>query len=309
MQIATVTLNPAYDLVGYCSHITLGEVNLIEPTGLHAAGKGINVAKVLKSLNFDVSVTGFLGQDNRDGFSLLFKQLGLIDQFHTVAGRTRINVKLTEQNSQVTDLNFSGFTVNDQNWQDFKRTSLAWLTKMDLVVVSGSLPAGIPLEQFTKWLCELKAHIPNLIFDSSRAALAAGLDARPWLIKPNERELELLVKRPLPTISDIIDAAKTVIEQGIANVVVSLGSQGALWVSEHAIWQAIAPKQNVVSTVGAGDSMVAGLVYGILNQLPMDKTLAFASAVASLSVTQTSVGGTDIEQINRLLPEVKLRAL
>lgn len=96
-RVATITLNPAYDLVGYTAEIERGEVNLVKTTGLHAAGKGINVAKVLKDLGIDVTVGGFLGKENQDGFQLLFSEPGIANRFQVVEGRTRINVKLTEK--------------------------------------------------------------------------------------------------------------------------------------------------------------------------------------------------------------------
>lgn len=105
-RVATITLNPAYDLVGFTPEIERGEVNLVKTTGLHAAGKGINVAKVLKDLGIDVTVGGFLGRDNQDGFQQLFSELGIANRFQVVSGRTRINVKLTEQDGEVTDFNF-----------------------------------------------------------------------------------------------------------------------------------------------------------------------------------------------------------
>ncbi|MEG0057414.1 PfkB family carbohydrate kinase, partial [Hafnia sp.] len=110
-RVATITLNPAYDLVGYCAEIERGEVNRVQTAGLHAAGKGINVAKVLKDLGIDVTVGGFLGKENQDGFQQLFSELGIANRFQVVAGRTRINVKLTEKDGEVSDFNFSGFEV------------------------------------------------------------------------------------------------------------------------------------------------------------------------------------------------------
>ncbi|WP_049218466.1 PfkB family carbohydrate kinase, partial [Serratia marcescens] len=126
-RVATITLNPAYDLVGFCPQIERGEVNRVKTAGLHAAGKGINVAKVLKDLGIDVTVGGFLGKDNQDGFQLLFSDLGIANRFQVVPGRTRINVKLTEKDGEVTDFNFSGFEVTPQDWDRFVSDSLSWL--------------------------------------------------------------------------------------------------------------------------------------------------------------------------------------
>ncbi|MDF7666645.1 1-phosphofructokinase [Orbaceae bacterium ESL0727] len=307
-QVATITLNPAYDLLGFCPAIALGEVNLVNTTDLLPAGKGINVAKVLADLGIKLTVGGFLGSENRDGFNALFSSLNVTDKFQTVAGRTRINVKLTEQNSEVTDLNFSGFIVTDEDWQHFVTDSLKWLPGMDMVAISGSLPAGISLEKLTQWIKQVKAICPRVIFDSSRDALVAGLKAQPWLIKPNDKELEMWIGHALPTLDDIKSAATQLVNEGIENVVVSLGSKGALWVTKNEAWLAKPPKCKVVSTVGAGDSMVAGLMYGLLNKQSIKDCLVFASSVAALSVEQAGVGISNRQAIDNMVSKIEIIA-
>jgi len=150
-----------------------------------------------------------------------------------VEGRTRINVKLTEENSEVTDLNFSGFTITEQDWQSFVTDSLEWLKDFDMIAISGSLPAGVSLDKFTTWMKQVKTICPKVVFDSSRDALVAGLKAKPWLIKPNDKELEMYVGRKLSTLAEIKAAAMELIDDGIENIVISLGSKGALWVTKH----------------------------------------------------------------------------
>lgn len=307
-RIATITLNPAYDLLGFCPKVELGDVNLVQTNALLAAGKGINVAKVLSDLNVQLTVGGFLGKDNRDGFNLLFKSLNVVDKFQTVEGRTRINVKLTEENSEVTDLNFSGFTISEQDWQNFVTSSLEWLKNIDMVAISGSLPAGVSLEKFTQWMKQVKAICPKVIFDSSRDALVAGLKAKPWLIKPNDKELEMWVGRQLPTLDDIKKAAMDLVNGGVDNVIISLGSKGALWVTKHEAWLAKPPKCQVVSTVGAGDSMVAGLMYGLMTEQSIKDTLVFSSSVAALSVGQAGVGVSDLQAVNNMLEKIEIIA-
>jgi 1-phosphofructokinase len=305
-KVVTITFNPAYDLVGFCANIELGEVNLVNTTGLHAAGKGINVAKVLRDLDVGVAVGGFLGQDNQDGFLQLFNQLDIDNKFQIVNGRTRMNVKLTEQNGEVTDLNFSGFTVSKDNWAQFAQDSLVWLKDFDMVAVSGSLPAGIELEAFGEWMKQLTTQCKQVVFDSSRQAFEIGLKASPWLIKPNDKELEIWAGKPLKTRDQIIAAAQDLVQKGIQNVVVSLGSKGALWVTNKEIWLAEPPVCKVVSTVGAGDSMVAGLMYGQLRQQSIDKTLRLASAIAALSVGQSNVGVSNHDELSKMMDKVIL---
>ena len=305
-RVATITLNPAYDLLGFCPKVELGDVNLVQTNALLAAGKGINVAKVLSDLDVQLTIGGFLGKENRDGFNLLFKSLNVIDKFETIEGRTRINVKLTEENSEVTDLNFSGFTISEQDWQHFVTNSLEWLKNIDMVAISGSLPAGVSLDKFTKWMEQVKAICPKIVFDSSRDALVAGLKAKPWLIKPNNKELEMWVGRKLSTLEDVKAAAMELVNDGIENVVISLGSKGALWVTKNEVWLAKPPKCHVVSTVGAGDSMVAGLMYGLMTNRSIKDTLVFASSVAALSVGQAGVGISGCQAVNNMLEKIEI---
>ncbi|VAX76708.1 1-phosphofructokinase [Serratia symbiotica] len=306
-KVATITLNPAYDLVGVCPQVKCGEVNQVQSVGLHAAGKGINVAKVLRDLGVDVTVGGFLGKDNQDGFQLLFRDFGIANRFQVVPGRTRINVKLTEGNGIVTDFNFSGFEVTPACWEHFASNSLSWLGQFDMVAVCGSLPAGVKDDAFSDWMICLRAQCPCIIFDSSCEAFVAGLKAAPWLVKPNRRELEIWAGRPLPILRDLVAAAQALRQQGIAHVVISLGADGGVWVSESGSWIAKPPPCEVVSTVGAGDSMVGALIYGLLMRQSREHILRLATAVSALSVSQINVGVTDRQQLASVMALIDLK--
>ncbi|WP_424406761.1 1-phosphofructokinase [Pasteurella sp. PK-2025] len=309
-KILTITLNTAYDLVGRVKRIDIGEVNQVESLGLYPAGKGINVANVLKDLNADVSVGGFLGQDNQSEFKQMFAKRQLPDYFQSVAGATRINVKITETEADVTDFNFQGYEIQPADWQQFVEHSLRDSQHFDIVAVCGSLPRGVSPEQFADWLKQLSQQGVKVVLDTSHAALTAGLTANPWLVKPNHRELEAWVGHALTDLEAIIAAAKKLQAQGIANVVISMGAEGSIWLSDTQIVQAKPPKcENVVSTVGAGDSMVAGLIYGLTNQLSQQDTLAFASAISALAVSQTNVGISDQRLITPILEQVKMTLL
>lgn len=306
-KVATITLNAAYDLVGRLKRIELGEVNTVETLGLFPAGKGINVAKVLNDLGVEVAVGGFLGEDNQGDFEHMFRITGLQDKFQRVPGKTRINVKITETEADVTDLNFLGYQISAEDWQKFVADLLDYCKEFDIVAVCGSLPRGVTPELFADWLLQLHQAGVKVVLDSSNAALTAGLKANPWLVKPNHRELESWVGHSLPTLNDIIVAAKKLKAQGIANVIVSMGANGSLWLSDNAVVQAQPPKcENVVSTVGAGDSMVAGLIYGFVNNLSQQETLAFASAVSAFAVSQSNVGVSDRALLEPILKQVKV---
>ncbi|MGQ0287422.1 1-phosphofructokinase [Pasteurellaceae bacterium 22721_9_1] len=309
-KVVIITLNTAYDLVGRLPRLQLGEVNSVETLGLFAAGKGINVAKVLHDLGVSVAVGGFMGNDNSGGFERLFDQLQWQDYFHRVAGQTRVNVKITETDAEVTDLNFSGYQIQPQDWQRFVRDSLQYCAAFDVVAVGGSLPQGVSPTQFADWLTELTALGVKVVLDSSNAAFMEGIKAKPWLVKPNHKELETWYGKPLNSLEDIIVAGTELQKQGIANVVVSMGSQGALYISEQEIIHAEAlPCEHIISTVGAGDSMVAGLIYGELNGFSLQKSLAFSTAVSTLALSQSNVGIADLALVEELAVKTKLQAI
>ncbi|RIY31946.1 1-phosphofructokinase [Psittacicella hinzii] len=306
-KVATITLNPALDLVGLVKEIEVGEVNSVETLGLYPAGKGINVAKVLADLGVKSTVTGFLGQDNKGDFEADFAKYQLDDQFARVEGKTRVNIKVTQEDGEVTDLNFQGFAVDQANWQAFVAKTLEVLKGYDYVAVCGSLPRGVELEAFKAWLEQLRDLGCKVIFDSSNKALEVGLQANPWLIKPNWRELEVLTQQKFESIDQVLVAARKLNEQGIANVVVSMGSKGSLWVTKDFVYQAQPPKiTNVVSTVGAGDSMVAGFIYSLVNGLNPEETLRFASAISAYAVTQGNVGVDHISTLDPYKAQVKV---
>ena len=310
MRIATVTLNPAFDLVGRLARIEIGEVNTVETLGLYPAGKGINVAKVLADLGAKLSVTGFLGEENQGNFVQAFAQNGVDDKFYRIAGKTRINVKITETEADVTDLNFLGFEISEQDWKAFIHQSQTWESQYDLVAVCGSLPRGVTPEQFAAWLESLHQQGLKVVLDSSNAALTAGLTAHPWLVKPNRRELEVWAGRSLHTVEEVIEAAEQLRSHGIENVIISMGEKGSVWLNSEGVLQAQPPRcENVVSTVGAGDSMVAGLIYGFSQGWSKEKTLSFASATSALAVSQSNVGISDKQALEQILAQVKLTNL
>ena len=148
------------------------------------------------------------------------------------------------------------------------------------------------------------------MLDSSNAALTAGLTAHPWLVKPNRRELEVWAGRSLHTIEEVIEAAEQLRSHGIEHVIISMGEKGSVWLNGEGVLQAQPLRcENVVSTVGAGDSMVAGLIYGFSQGWSKEKTLSFASATSALAVSQSNVGISDKQVLEQILAQVKLTNL
>ncbi|MEL0658794.1 1-phosphofructokinase [Psychromonas arctica] len=308
-KVVTITLNPALDLTGSLDTLNIGSVSLANKGSLHAAGKGVNVAKVLSDLGAEVTVTGFLGRDNEALFCTLFSEMNAQDEFIRVDGSTRINVKLVEQDGQVSDINFPGVEVSEQAITEFETCLFKLAETHQFFVLAGSLPKGISPELCASWIEKLHQLDKKVIFDSSRAALAAGLDAHPWLIKPNDEELSEFVGRELETPEACQQAAQDLASKGIENIVVSLGAKGVMWLSKDdqndALWRyAQPPKMNVVSTVGAGDTLVAGFCWGYMKQWQAEQTLSFATALSALAVSQVGVGVPSVQVVTDLQKQI-----
>lgn len=308
-RVLTVTLNPALDLTVRLPSLRLGEVNRSDSLQVHAAGKGLNVAQVLADLGHQLTVTGFLGEGNPQAFEQLFAARGFADEFVRVAGDTRSNLKLAEADGRVTDINGPGLAVSEAQRDELLARLERLVPDHDLVVVAGSLPRGIEVQWFVELLQRLKRLGARVALDTSGAALREGLAATPWLIKPNEEELGEARGVALDDSSAIAAEARRLQAEGIAHVVVSQGAHGVSWFSPNAALHANPPRVRVVSTVGAGDSLLAGMLHGLLEGWPAERTLTHATAIAAQAVGQVGFGITDTAQLAELEAAIRLQPL
>lgn len=309
-RILTITLNPALDLTVRVPHLEPGEVNRSQALLSHAAGKGLNVAQVLADLGHSLTVSGFLGEDNQQAFNALMARRGFADAFIRVPGETRSNIKLAEDDGRVTDINGPGPHVNDlaQHALLDKLDHIA--ASHDAVVVAGSLPRGVSAQWLRELVLRLKALGCKVILDTSGEALKEGLRAGPWLVKPNAEELSEALGRPVSSVESQVAAATELQTLGISHVVISHGADGVNWFSRGTQpLQAVPPKVRVASTVGAGDSLLAGMVHGLISGHSPEQTLRSATAIAALAVTQIGFGISDALQLVTLESGVNVRAL
>jgi 1-phosphofructokinase len=268
----------------------------------HAAGKGVNVAQVLADLGHQVTVGGFLGEDNPQAFEMLIARRGFTDAFIRVPGETRSNIKIAEQDGRVTDVNAPGPLVSEQAQHALLEQLARIAPGYDAVVVAGSLPRGITPQWFQGLLQQLKNLGLKVALDTSGEALRAGLNAGPWLVKPNTEELA-------DALGHSTDAIRQLHRQGVEHVVVSDGAAGVSWYSPDTALHATPPKVTVASTVGAGDSLLAGMLHGLLSGDTPEQTLGRATAIAAMAVTQIGFGITDEAQLETLQSGVHVRPL
>lgn len=307
-RVLTVTLNPALDLTVQLPALRLGEVNRSDNLQVHAAGKGLNVAQVLADLGHQLTVTGFLGEANAQPFEQLFAARGFADEFVRVAGETRSNIKLAEADGRITDINGPGLEVDAAQRDELLARLERLVPGHELVVVAGSLPRGVEVPWFVELLQRLARLGARVALDTSGAALREGLALSPWLIKPNEEELAQARGLDPADARALADEARR-LNARIEHVVMSQGAAGVSWFSPAAAWHAQPPKVRVVSTVGAGDSLLAGMLHGLLAGWPAERTLTHATAIAAQAVGQIGFGITDRAQLAELEAAVRLQPL
>lgn len=307
--ILTLTLNPALDLTVQLARLEPGQVNRSEAMHSHAAGKGVNVAQVLADLGHQLTVSGFLGEDNAQAFETLFAQRGFVDAFIRVPGETRSNIKLAEADGRITDLNGPGPRVSAAKQQALLERLEQIAPGHDAVVIAGSLPPGVSAQWLQTLIQRLKSLGLNVALDTSGEALRAGLAAGPWLIKPNTEELAEVLGNDVAGVAAQAQAARRLHAQGIEHVVISHGEQGVNWFSVGAALHATPPKVSVASTVGAGDSLLAGMLHGLLSHELPEQTLRGATAIAAMAVTQIGFGINDRALLAQLEQGVRVRPL
>ena len=306
-MITTICLNPALDRTVTVDSLVPGHVNRIRTARTDVGGKGVNVAVVCRRLGLDAQVIGCAGVDGYSKLRAKAKAEDIGCDFHTVEGAIRINTKVVPlDGSGVTELNEPGPTLTAEDLDVFFDMAAEAAAGSEYVVITGSLPPGCPVHTYRN-LIEL-LHVP-CILDVGGAALAEGVKAKPFLIKPNHHELAATVGRELHTLGDIRAAAQTFVDGGVRHVVVSLGKDGALYVGEEGCFYAPEIPVEVRSTVGAGDALVGGVLYGLVKHGTMRDGFRAGAAAGTASVMTEGTQLINLDDFMRLLPRVALQDL
>ncbi|MDR6774348.1 1-phosphofructokinase [Azospirillum sp. BE72] len=262
--VVTVTLNPAIDQTITVEALKPGSVHRAKAVRHNAGGKGVNVASCLADWGTPVIATGLLGSGNSAPFEAMFQAKGIADAFLRLPGETRVNIKIADlAANDTTDINLPGLSADAGALGRVRETVLGLLEPGTPVLLAGSLPDGLPADAYAGLTADFTAAGARVVLDSSGAPLTAALastGALPHCIKPNRHELEDWAGRALPTDADLLEAARGLQRRGVAVVVVSLGADGALFVSGERALHGRLPPVTALSTVGAGDAMVAGLI-------------------------------------------------
>ena len=292
-MIYTVTLNPAIDYNVSLNETLKPGMNRTHDETVHFSGKGVNVSVVLNRLGVQSVATGFIAGFTGKAIKNSLSLDGIKTNFFEVDGFTRINLKI--KGEQETEINGSGPFVDEQSLKDLV-DYLKTADKDDVVVLSGSLPKGLANDTYKRIISELNPLGIKTVLDSSGEALKLAISASPFLIKPNLAELSYLLGKKLTVEKEVIDGAKTLQKFGAQNILVSMGSLGAVLVlKDGTVLREEAIEGYVINTVGAGDSLLAGFLAFMQKETPREAlkkavkigtATAFSDGLASKSVLE-----------------------
>lgn len=288
-MIYTVTFNPALDYTIWVDDMLPGSVNRISREELFCGGKGINVSIMLRELELESTALGFVAGFTGDELQRRLNSDGVNTDFIRLEkGNTRINVKI--KGGEETDLNATGPDIDEQSIAKlFKK--LDDLKQGDVLVLAGSIPNTMPEDIYERIMAHLDGKNILITVDATGELLKNVLKYHPFLIKPNNFELEEIVGRGLTDEHSIIEAAKELKAMGAVNVLVSMASEGAILVDQNGVSRklGVAPCK-AVNSVGAGDSMVAGFLAGYIKTGDYEYALRLGTAAGGATASSEGLG-------------------
>lgn len=309
-MIFTVTLNPALDKTVEIPSLTVDKVNRIITTRTDPGGKGINVSKVIEQLGSKSIATGILGGETGRSILSALEKMGIASDFLFTEGETRTNLKIIDPVCQTnTDINEPGITVNTETLNKLKEHLLEKIQKDDIVILSGSLPKGAPEDTYYHWVRDCKQAGAKVFLDADGAPMIHGIEAGPYLIKPNNYELSSLMQCSLETPKELAKAAQELIAKGVEKVVVSMGGNGALYVTKETVLYAEGLSVPVRSTVGAGDSVVASLAVAEETNITLEETARLSTATGAANVMCDGTQAAEYAEIKKLIPKVRFQTI
>ena len=299
-MIYTVTLNPSLDYVIQAEELKLGKINRAISEAVYPGGKGINVSVVLANLGIKSKTLGFVAGFTGEELEKRLKQAGCMTEFIRLKeGMTRINVKI--HSAVESEINGQGPVILEEAVKELLE-NIDCLQKGDILILAGSIPGTLSENIYEKIMQRMEGKGIRIIVDATKKLLLHTLKYHPFLIKPNHQELGELFGVTLTAEEEIITYAGQLQKMGAVNVLISMAEKGAILLAEDGmVYKHTCPKGNVVNSVGAGDSMVAGFLAGYLNTNNYEKALQLGIAAGSATAFLPWLAGK--EEIVKLLQQ------
>ncbi len=309
-MIVTVTMNPAIDKTIDVESLEVGKLNRIKRVEQDAGGKGINVSKTIKALGGESIATGFLGGNAGRMIENVLQTLGITTDFVQVDGETRTNTKVIDASSELTELNEPGVVITEEQLVTLIHKLEGYANPETLIVLAGSLPAGVPKDTYEKMIEKLHKKGAKVLLDADGELFRNGIKAGPDMIKPNRDELsEYAGIEGKATDEELLEIAKEFETKGVETVAISMGAEGAMMIQGDKKVKCPVLKIKAHSAVGAGDAMVAAMAYSWEKKLGFEEMVKLCLATSAGAVTTIGTKPPTIEVVEELKKQVIIQAI
>jgi len=312
--IVCLSANPAMDRRLRMESLAVGELNRAHSAQGLAGGKAAHVAMAALALEAKPVWVGFLGGAIGHECARRMETLGIrVVAIPTVAG-TRVNLEIIDATGRVTEILEPGAEPTAQEREEFLQRCITGLRdqwKDTVVVISGSLPAGVGSDFYLSLIAAAQAAGARVFVDTSGEALRASSHAHPDFVKVNRAEGETLLGRPLATIGEIANAAREIVARGAGAAAITLGREGLIWkeCKDGPVWRAAPPRMNVISAVGSGDATLGGFAYSAMQGISGEEALRLAAACGAANCVAPAPGRIQLATVRALLPQIEIERL
>lgn len=307
MNIYTLTLNPAYDVHASTEHFQPFHENLAHVTSREAGGKGVNISRALLQGGTENTAVIVLGTDNAADFQQDLEKAGLRCLYLPMPGRIRENLTLHCAQTGETRISFAGFPVTEAVLSQV--LDAMDVDKNTYITFTGRIPSGISVAAAKDFLAQLKSKGAKIVIDCKSFTLEDLFDLKPWLIKPNQEEISEYFATIVETPEQTAVLAQKLWSKGIENAMISLGGQGALLAHDGKVWQAMPPHIEALSTIGAGDSSIAGFLAAAAKGAAPDECLKNAVAYGTAACLTPGTQPPRQTDITAILQQIKYNNL
>lgn len=309
-MIITVTMNPAIDKTVDVEYLAKGGLNRIQRVEMDAGGKGINVSKTIRALGGESVAMGFIGGNTGQIIEKVLHELNIKTDFIRLEGDTRTNMKVVEKTGEVTEINEPGPQVPAEKLQELKDKLMSYAGPDTLFVLSGSIPAGVDKGIYGEITELVHEKGSTVLLDADGELFVRSLASKPDMIKPNREELEEYYGIDYrANESELIKMGRRFLDQGMKQVAISMGKQGALFLSEAGSMRCPGLTVKAHSTVGAGDAMVAAMAYSWDQKYDRNDTVTLCMAVSAGAVTTIGTKPPTKEVVEELKKQVVIEAI
>lgn len=309
-MIITVTFNPAIDKTAEVDVFCAGGLNRLSNVRMDAGGKGVNVSKTIQALGGTSLCMGFLAGNSGEYIATTLTDMGIACEFVWVDGATRTNLKVLDHDKELTELNEAGPVISPQQIEALMEKLLAHCNASAYVVLSGNVSMGVPVTIYREMIERIKETGAKVVFDADGELFAQGIQARPMIIKPNKYELATYFKMGEHVRDEeIIAKAKTLLNEDTTLVVVSMGREGSIFISDEGTYRADALDIEAHSAVGAGDAMVAAIAYASEQGYELNDVIRLAVACSGGAVMTKGTNPAKREVVDALMKQVSITKL